>query len=105
MIAALAAVAAVFAAPAQAIEGGDSPGHVRERFITPPPPRAQPPGPAIVLPSTVPPSGAAHIKVNIRDICIKGSTVYTRTQLAPLYADLLGHDVPVQSLYDLAQRI
>jgi hemolysin activation/secretion protein len=91
--------------PAQAIEGGDSPGHVRERFITPPPPQALPPGPAIVLPSTAPPSGAAHIQVNIRDICIKGSTVYTKDELAPLYADLVGRDVPVQAIYDLAQRI
>ncbi len=101
-IAALAAVAAVFAAPAQAIETA---GRVRERFVTPPPPQALPPGPAIVLPSTTPPAGAERIKVNIRDICIKGATVYTREQLAPLYADLVGHDVPVQALYDLAQRI
>jgi hemolysin activation/secretion protein len=58
-----------------------------------------------VLPSTAPPSGAASIKVHIRDICIKGATVYTREQLAPLYADLIDHEVPLQAIYDLAQRI
>ena len=104
-IAALAAVAIFVSASAQAIEGGDSPGRVRERFVTPPPPQALPPGPAIVLPSTAPPSGAERIKINVRDICIQGATVYTREQLAPLYADLIGRDVPVQALYDLAQRI
>jgi hemolysin activation/secretion protein len=59
----------------------------------------------VVLPSTAPPTGAEKIKVNVRDICIKGATVYTKDQLAPLYADLVGHDVPVQAIYDLAKRI
>src|ERR1700756_5108574 len=93
------------AAAAQAINGGNLPGRERERFITPPPPLSQPGGPAIVLPSTVPPTGAERIKVNVRDICIKGATVYTKDQLAPLFADLIGRDVPVQALYDLAKQI
>jgi len=105
IIAALAAAVAPIAASAQAVRGGDLPGRERERFFTPPPPQAQPAGPAIVLPSTAPPSGAERIKVNIRDICIKGATVYTKEQLAPLYADLIGRDIPVQALYDLAERI
>src|SRR5690349_9237989 len=92
-------------AAAQAIRGSDLPGRERERFVTPPPPLAQPGGPAIVLPSTAPPTGAEKIKVNIRDICIKGATVFTKDQLAPLFADLIGHDVPVQALYDLAKAI
>ena len=93
------------AAAAQAINGGNLPGRERERFVTPPPPLAQPGGPAIVLPSTVPPTGAEKIRVNVRDICIKGATVYTKDQLAPLFAGLIGHDVPVQALYDLAKAI
>jgi len=93
------------AASAQAIRGGDLPGRERERFVTPPPPLSQPGGPAIVLPSTAPPTGAEKIKVNVRDICIKGATVYTKDQLAPLYAGLIGHDVTVQALYDLAKAI
>jgi hemolysin activation/secretion protein len=105
IIAALATAVAPIAASAQAVRGGDLPGRERERFVTPPPPQAQPVGPAIVLPSTVPPSGAERIKVNIRDICIKGGTIYTKEQLAPLYADLIGRDVSVQAVYDLAQRI
>jgi len=104
-IAGLAATLLPIAASAQAIRGGDLPGRERERFVTPPGPRAQPGAPAIVLPSTTPPSEAARIKVHIRDICITGATVYTREQLAPLYADLIGHDVPLQAIYDLAQRI
>jgi hemolysin activation/secretion protein len=93
------------AASAQVLRSGDLPGRERERFVTPPPPLSQPRGPAVVLPSTAPPTGAEKIKVNVRDICIKGATVYTKDQLAPLYADLVGHDIPVQALYDLAKKI
>ncbi len=90
-IAALVAVVVPVAASAQAVlRGGDLPGRERERFVTPPPPQAQPGGPQVVLPSTAPPSGAERIKIHVRDICIKGATVYTHEQLAPLYADLIG---------------
>ncbi len=104
-IAALAATLLPVAASAQAIRGGDLPGRERERFVTPAPPLAQPGGPTVVLPSTAPPTGAEKIKVDIRDVCIKGATVYTKDQLAPLYADLIGRDIPVQALYDLAKAI
>src|SRR5262249_54918409 len=62
-------------------------------------------GQNMVLHSTAPPRGAEKIRVNVRDICIKGATVYTKDQLAPLFAGLIGHDVPVQALYDLAKAI
>jgi hemolysin activation/secretion protein len=102
-IAAAAAILLPIAAAAQVTQGGVLPG--RERFVTPVPPLAQPGGLAVVLPSTVPPAGAEKIRVNVRDICIKGATVYTKDQLAPLFAGLIGHDVPVQALYDLAKQI
>jgi hemolysin activation/secretion protein len=106
----LAAAAVPFAAsaqvtPPQVLRGGDQPGRERERFITPPPPLSEPRGPVIVLPSTAPPSGAERIMLTVRDICIKGATVYSTEQLAPLYRDLIGHKIAIQALYDLAQRI
>lgn len=93
------------AAGAQAIPGSDLPGRERERFTEPPAPLAQPGGPAITLPSTVAPKGADKIIVRIRGVHITGATVYSATELAPLYADLLGDDVPLTAVYDLAQRI
>src|SRR5215831_680257 len=103
-VAALLATAAPFAANAQ-ISGSNLPGRERERFITPPAPQAQPRGPAVVLPSEAPPAGAAQIRISIRDICIKGGTIYRKEDFEPLYHDLIGREIPIQALYDLAKAI
>jgi len=103
-IAALALVAFTTAAMAQ-IPPNVQPGRERERFTEPTPPQAEPGGQAISLPSTVAPKGAEHMNVLVRGVHIVGMTVYTQEQLAPLYADLVGHQVTLQAVYDLAQKI
>jgi hemolysin activation/secretion protein len=109
VIAALALVvfttAAMTAAMAQPVPPSVQPGRERERFTEPAPPQAAPGGQAISLPSTVAPKGADHINVLVRDVHINGTTIYTQDQLAPLYADLIGHEVTLQAVYDLAQKI
>jgi len=105
VIAALALVIFTTAAVAQPIPPSAQPGRERERFTEPPAPLAQPGGAAISLPSTVAPKGADRINVLVRDVHITGMTVYTQEQLAPLYADLIGHEVTLQAIYDLAQKI
>jgi len=105
-IAALALVVVTTAAMAQpVIPSSALPGRERERFNEPPPPQAEPGGPAISLPSTVAPKGADRMNVLVRGVEIAGATVYTREQLAPLYADLIGQQVTLQAIYDLAQKI
>src|SRR5664279_2681902 len=94
-----------FAASAQVIPPSAQPGRERERFTQPPPPRAQPGGPAVALPSTVAPPGADKIKLVIRSVRVVGSTVYSREQLEAVYADLLGRATTLQTVYDIAQRI
>ncbi len=51
------------------------------------------------------PEGAENIKLFIREIRIEGSTVYSPEQLRVLYQDLIGHQVTLSAVYDLAQRI
>jgi len=92
-------------ATAQVIPPSAQPGRERERFIEPQRPQARPGGPAITLPSTVAPPGAAKIKLILRDVRIVGSTVYRAEELKTLFADLVGHEVSLQAIYDLAQRI
>src|SRR5262249_49626792 len=41
----------------------------------------------------------------IRGVRIVGGTIYSPEDLAPLYSDLIGRNVPVTAVYDLAQRI
>jgi hemolysin activation/secretion protein len=92
-------------ADAQIIPGGELPGRARERFVEPPPPRAQPRGPVVTLPSTVAPQGAEAIMLTISAVRITGMTVYREEELASLWSDLVGREVSLQAVYDLAQRI
>lgn len=71
----------------------------------PPVPRAEPGGPPISLPSTEAPPGAEKVKIVIRDVRVTGSTVYSAEQLRAVYADLLGRETTLQTVYDIARRI
>ena len=94
-----------FAVVAQTIPLSEQPGRERERFQEQPAPKAKPAGPTIVLPSTVAPEGAAAMRLLLKGVEIGGATVYSPEQLAPLYADLIGHEVALASIYEIAQRI
>ena len=93
------------AAVAQVIPPDAQPGRERERFVEPQRPRAQPGGDNISLPSTVAPQGAERITLTISRVVITGATVYSEADLAPLYADLVGGEVSLAAVYDLARRI
>jgi hemolysin activation/secretion protein len=93
------------AARAQVIPPSEQPGRERERFIEPPTPQSQPGGPVVTLPSTVAPKGAERVLLLVRGVEIAGSTVYSRAQLTPLYAGLVGHRVSLAAVYALAQEI
>jgi hemolysin activation/secretion protein len=93
------------AGAAQTIPSSEQPGRERERFVEPPGPKATPAGPTISLPSTVAPAGAAQITLRLIEVHIEGTTVYDDSALAPLYADLIGREIPLSAIYDLAQRI
>ena len=104
--AALALVVVTTAAMAQpVVPSSVQPGREQQRFNEPPPPQAQPGGQAISLPSTVAPKGADQMFVLVRDVHIDGATVYKQDEFAPLSADLIGHRVTLQAIYDLAQKI
>jgi hemolysin activation/secretion protein len=105
LVAALVVVAIATAAVAQPVPPNVLPGRERERFTPPTVPLSQPGGTAISLPSTVAPPGADKINVRVRGIVILGMTVYTKEQVAPLYADMIGKQVTLQAIYDLAQKI
>src|SRR3981081_3748198 len=83
----------------------EQPGRERERFVEPPQARAQPGAGVISLPSTTAPPGAESIKLTISKVIVTGATVYPEADFAPLYADMLGGEVTLAAVYDLARRI
>jgi hemolysin activation/secretion protein len=93
------------AAAAQVIPPTAQPGREREQFQDVTPPLSRPVGPGVTLPSTEPPAGAATIMVRLRSVTVVGSTVYSREQLAALYGDLIGREVSLAEVYDLAKKI
>jgi hemolysin activation/secretion protein len=106
LIAAGAVVVLTTAAIAQpVIPSSVQPGREQQRFVEPQPALSQPGGATISLPSTVAPKGADRILVKVRAVRITGATVYQSDALAPLYADMIGHEVTLAAIYDLAQRI
>lgn len=105
LLAALAFACIPLAAAAQVIPPSERPGREPGRFETPPGPQARPGGGPVVLPSTTAPEGAATTIIVIRSVQVKGSTVYRPEELAALYQGLLGRPVPLQAVYDLAQKI
>jgi hemolysin activation/secretion protein len=88
-----------------AIPASELPGRERERFEPPRVPLSRPGAPMVSLPSTVAPEGAEKLKVTVRGVRITGATVYSAEDFAPLYRDLIGRNVPITAIYDLAQRI
>ena len=92
-------------AVAQVIPPSEQPGRERERFALPDAPRAQPSGGVISLPSTVAPPGAEQITLTVNRFVVTGATVYPDAEFAPLYADLVGHPIPLTAVYELARRI
>jgi hemolysin activation/secretion protein len=105
VVAAMAMASISFAAAAQVIPPSAQPGRERQLFTQPPVPRAQPGGPPVSLPSTVAPPGADKVKIIIRDVHVVGSTIYRADELRGLYADLLGRETTLQTVYDIARRI
>ncbi len=93
-------------AAAQVIPPSAQPGREREQLAPPVQgPRAQPSGGTIALPSTVAPPGAESIMLTVSRVIVTGATVYSEADFAPLYADLIGGEVPLAAIYDLARRI
>jgi hemolysin activation/secretion protein len=92
-------------AAAQIIPSSELPGRARERFEQPRAPLSQPGRAVVSLPSTVAPEGAEKLMVTVRGVRIVGGTIYSAEDLEPLYRDIVGREVPVTAIYDIAQRI
>lgn len=105
VVAAWVMVCATSAATAQVIPPSELPGRERERFTTYPTAPTLPGAPLIGLPSAAPTPGSSDVKIVIRGVAITGGTVYRPEDLAPLYAEFIGHTVPLSAVFEIAKRI
>lgn len=86
--------------------GPAEPGHILRQFTQPPQPHA-PEKPIITpLPETggVPPN-ADKIKFVLKGFVIEGATVYPPASFLPLYKALLGTEIPLRKVFDVADAI
>src|SRR5512138_3375612 len=87
-------------AAAEVVPPSELPGRERQRFVEPTAPRAQVSGDSISLPSTVAPAGAESIRLTVSRVVVSGASVYDAAEFAPLYADLIGPEIPLTAVYD-----
>ena len=58
-----------------------------------------------MLPGAVAPPGADRITLVLRSVRIVGGTIYQSGELAALYQDLIGRQITLTAVYDIAARI
>lgn len=85
------------------VSPGDAIGALRRART----PEAAPLGapPRIPLTSQTPPANAAEIRFTLTALEIAGGTVYSEADLAPLYRDLVGTEIRLDQLFDIAAAI
>jgi hemolysin activation/secretion protein len=84
--------------------GTVAPGRVEQPFrppTTPPPVGGAPIVPPGLAPTQAPP-GAAQAHFILQKVVIDGATAISPADLAPLYQGMIGQDVTLQQIYDLA---
>ncbi len=99
------AVLAVQPAIAQTIPPSADPGRIPQRFEPPRTPGVDTRVTVPTIPTAVPPAQARQIRFMLRGIAVNGSTVYTAQQLGPLYQALVGREVSLLDVYNVANQI
>ena len=99
------AVLAVQPAIAQTIPPSADPGRIPQRFEPPRTPGVDTRVTVPQIPTAVPPAQARQIRFMLRGVTVNGSTVYTAQQLGPLYQALVGREVSLLDVYNVANQI
>lgn len=97
------------AAPALAqapqLPGPAQPGQLQERFEPPPAPQGSPTAPRIPLPSQTVPAGAEAARFRLTDLRLEGSTIYAADALRQTYASLIGTEVTLAQMIEVANAL
>ncbi|MBV9522213.1 MAG: ShlB/FhaC/HecB family hemolysin secretion/activation protein, partial [Alphaproteobacteria bacterium] len=92
---------------AQQVPSTVAPGRIEQPFQAPPAiPNAA--GAPIVPPGLAPaqaPPGADKLRFTLEKLIVEDATVFSPADFATLYQDLLGHEVTLQQIYEIAAAI
>lgn len=91
-------------APLMAMAQEDG-SRIQRRFETPPEPRSTLQPLLFPIDEKSPPEQAAQIRFTLRELSIKGNTVFSAEELAPLYSQLVGKEVTLLDIYRLRDAI
>jgi hemolysin activation/secretion protein len=102
----MAGLLGVPAAMAQTIPPAIDPGVIQRQFEPPPAPRPPlaPPVVPELAPGIVPPEAEA-IRFTLQAVTLDGGTVYDEAELRPLWADLLGQEISLATVFGLTEQI
>lgn len=90
---------------AQVIPPSVDPGQIERRFKQPLVPQTSPDVSIPAAPQTGPVPNADKITFVLNDVEIEGSTIFSKTDLAPLYEDLIGKKVSLLDMYAVADKV
>ena len=94
----------VLEANAQIIPGGVEAGRISGRFDPQKIPQAKA-TPRRGLESTMAPGEAAKVKLVLKGIVVEGNTVFSDAELAEIYSELIGKQISLKQVFDVAATI
>lgn len=78
---------------------------IEKRFQKPPEPKATTKPLVFPIDEKQPPAQAAQLRFTLKELTLKGNTVFTKEQLAPLYQGMLGKEISLLDIYKLRDAI
>ena len=82
-----------------------TPGQIERQFEEEPTPRTEidPPPSIEFAPQTAPP-GSEEVRFVLQDVVFQGATVFDAEDFRPFYAELIGQEISLAQMYDIARQ-
>ena len=82
-----------------------TPGQIQREFEEPPTPQTEldPPPTIEFAPQTAPP-GSDEVRFVLQDVVFQGATVFEAGDFRPIYAELIGQEISLAQVYDIARQ-
>lgn len=87
------------------VPGSVDPGRIQQQFQPPQQEKAKPEFVAPEISDNVAPDSAASTRITLSSIAVDGSSVYTAADFLPLTNPLLGHEIRLLDVFNLADAI